>query len=142
MTCNRTGHTSDSCYATSILTPKGKGKTKGDKGMQGDRQWKSQNFPAAYQSEQATPALHDESSSTAVPSWWDEHELGSAILDGNPNPVPLHSSLLDDYVDTNHFDDGDEEYMNDYIDLVLYAIVLNIERQKAYQSNPTNVSEV
>jgi hypothetical protein len=108
-TCNRSGHTSNTCYATSIkISPKGKGKTKGNKGMPGDRQWKSQNFPAAYHSEQATPALHEESSSTAVQVWWNDHELGSAILDGEPNPVPLHSSLLDDYVDMNHFDDDDD----------------------------------
>ena len=44
-TCNRPGHTSAQCFATSIKI-KGKGKTKGDKGKPGDRQWKSQNFPA------------------------------------------------------------------------------------------------
>ena len=38
----------------------------------------------------------------------------------------------------NRFDEDDDEYINDYIDLVLYAIVLNIERQKAYQRNPSD----
>jgi hypothetical protein len=40
----------------------------------------------------------------------------------------MHSIIYDD----------DDEYIADYIDLVLYAIVSNIERQKGYQSNPTD----
>jgi hypothetical protein len=84
-TCNRTGHTSDSCYVTSIRIPsKGKGKTKGGKGHYGNRAWKSQNFPAGYNSDQATPVLHDVSSSSASPEWWEDHELGSAIMDNAP----------------------------------------------------------
>jgi hypothetical protein len=108
-TCNRSGHTADSCYATSIRIPgKGKGKNKGGKSNYGNRAWKSQNFPAAYNSDQANPVLHDVSSSSdSQTSWWDDHELGSVILhnDSRPNddheevdPVPLHTALLDDYV--------------------------------------------
>jgi hypothetical protein len=131
-TCNRSGHTSRSCYATSIkITPKGKGKSKGKPGKSGNRGWKSQNFPAGYHSEQATLALHDETSSTEAQAWWDDCELGSAILEGDPNPVPLHPSLLDDYVELNNFDDSDDDYISDYIDLVLFAIVTTIGRLNA-----------
>ena len=138
-TCNRSGHTSNSCYATSVrITPKGKGKSKGGKGKQGDRNWKSQNFPAGYQSDQATPALHDETPSTETLAWWQDCELGSAIIEGNTNPVPLQPGLLEDYVEFNTFDDDDDEYVTDYIDLVLFAIITNIERQNAYQRNPSN----
>ncbi len=38
----------------------------------------------------------------------------------------------------NQFDDDDDEYIADYIDLVLYAIVSNIERQKSFRHNPTD----
>ena len=74
--CNRSGHTANSCYATSIrVSPKGKGSppTKGGKGKghHGDRSWKSQNFPANYHSEQATPTLHDETPSTDTQEWRD-----------------------------------------------------------------------
>jgi hypothetical protein len=74
-TCNRSGHTSSSCFASTIRIPnKGKGKRqKEGKGNYGDRNWKSQNFPAGYNSDQATPALHDESSSSATQGWWEEH---------------------------------------------------------------------
>jgi hypothetical protein len=138
-TCNRSGHTSSSCFATSIkIIPKGKGKTKGKPGKSGNRAWKSQNFPANYHSEQATPALHDETSSSVAQGWWEEGELGSVILDNDPNPVPLLASLLEDYVDHNNFDDDDDEYISDYIDLVLFAIITNIERMNAYQQHPSN----
>jgi hypothetical protein len=59
-TCNRPGHTANNCYATSIrISPKGKGLPpspggqdgKG-KGKYGNRSWKSQNFPAAYEAYQ------------------------------------------------------------------------------------------
>jgi hypothetical protein len=53
------------------------------------------------------------------------------------NPVPLHTSLLDDYVERNNYDDDDDEYIADYIDLVLFAIVSNVELTKTYQLNPT-----
>jgi hypothetical protein len=53
------------------------------------------------------------------------------------NPVPLHASLLDDYVERNAYNDDDDEYIADYIDLVLFAIVSNNERTKTYQLNPT-----
>jgi hypothetical protein len=165
-TCNRSGHTADSCYATSIRIPrKGKGKTKGGKGNYGNRAWKSQNFPAAYNSDQATPVLHDASSFSSTKDWWAEQELGSAIVDNNDhanaltpildtyvapnepnasidaiaNPVPLHASLLDDYVERNAYDDDDGEYIADYIDLVLFAIVSNVERAKQFQLNPTTL---
>jgi hypothetical protein len=138
-TCNRSGHTSNSCYATSIrITPKGKGKPKGGKGKHGDRNWKSQNFPAGYQSDQATPALHDETPSTETPAWWHDCELGLAIMEGSSNPVPLQPCLLEDYVEFNNYDEDDDEYITDYIDLVLFAIITNIERKNAYQRNPSN----
>ncbi len=53
------------------------------------------------------------------------------------NPVPLHTSLLDDYIERNAYDDNDDEYIADYIDLVLFAIVSNVERTKTYKLNPT-----
>ena len=96
--------------------------------------WKSQNFPANYNSDQATPALHDESASSATPNWWDEHELGTAIVEAE---VPLHPDLLHDYVEYNSFDDGDDEYVSDYIDLILLAIITQVERCKTYSLNPT-----
>jgi hypothetical protein len=77
-TCNRSGHAAESCYATSIRIPrKGKGKDKGSKRNYGNRAWKSQNFPAAYNSDQATPELHDASSSSSTKDWWAEQQLGS-----------------------------------------------------------------
>ncbi len=97
-TCNRPGHTSTSCFATTIRLPStGKGKRQSDKGNYGDRRWKSDNFPANYNSDQATPALHDESSSSAAKGWWDDHELGSAAMENELTPVPLHPDLLNDY---------------------------------------------
>jgi hypothetical protein len=138
-TCNRSGHTADSCYATSIRIPrKGKGKNKGGKGNYGNRAWKSQNFPASYNSDQATPVLHDASSSSTSQEWWEDHELGSAILENEPhanNPVPLHTSLLDDYVAMNAYNDDDDEYIADYIDLVMFEIVSNLERVKAFRQH-------
>jgi hypothetical protein len=136
-TCNRPGHVSTSCYATSIRT-KGKGGTVKGKGNSGDRNWKNQNFPAGYNSDQATPALHEESSPSSKQVWWDD-ELGSAIFDDDnrPLPVPLHTSLLDDYVMHNSYDENDDEYTADYIDLILFAIITNVERQKTYRLNPT-----
>ncbi len=53
-------------------------------------------------------------------------------------PVPLHVSLLDDYVEHNSYDENDDEYISDYIDLTLFAIVQNVERQTEYRSNPTD----
>ncbi len=136
-TCNRPGHTSASCFATTIRIPS-KGKGKRQKSGKGDRNWKSQNFPAGYNSDQATPALHEESSSSATVSWWNEQELGSAIIDDVPNPVPLHPSLLDDYIANNAYDERDDECISDYIDLTLFAIVQTMERQREYLSNPSN----
>jgi hypothetical protein len=139
-TCNRPCYTSTSCFATTIrISPKGKGKRqKGGKGNYGERNWKSQNFPADYNSDQATPALHDETPSSATQSWWEDHELGSAIIDNVANPVLLHPSLLDDYVANNSYDESDDEYISDYIDLTLFAIVQNIERQREYRLNPSD----
>jgi hypothetical protein len=51
--------------------------------------------------------------------------------------VPLHSDLLNDYVAHNLFDEGDDEYVSDYIDLILFAIITQVERYKAYSLNPT-----
>jgi hypothetical protein len=69
------------CWAKSPSpNTKGKGKPlapkgKGYKGQQGDRKWKSPNFPAAYSTEQATPALHDESPSKSTTNdWWEEKD--------------------------------------------------------------------
>jgi len=141
-TCNRSGHTADYCYATSIRIPrKGKGKTKAAKGNYGNRAWKSQNFPAGYASDQATPVLHDVSSSSASQEWWEDHEPGSVILESEPhadNPVLLHTSPLEDYVAMNAYDDDDTEYIANYIDLVLFAIVSNLERVKVFHQNPTD----
>ena len=134
-TCNRPGHASTSCFASTIRIPsKGKGKRGDGKGNYGDRRWKSQNFPANYNSDQATPALHDESASPATQSWWDDHELGTAIVE---DEVTLHPDLLNDDVEHNSFDEGDDEYVSDYIDLILLAIIQQVERYKTYHLNPT-----
>ena len=86
--CNSYGHTSDTCWAkSSPPSLKGKGKPlspkgKGSKGQLGDRKWKSPNFPAAYTTEQAMPALHDESpSKDTTQEWWDGKELGSSCFE-------------------------------------------------------------
>ncbi len=95
------------------------------------------NFPANYNSDQATPALHEESSSSATHSWWNDPELGTAAVDNEQSPVPLHPDLLNDYVEHNSFDDDDDEYISDYIDLILFSIVTQMERLQSYLSNPT-----
>jgi hypothetical protein len=119
------------------LLKKEKGNARVVKGKSGDRTWKSQNFPASYSSDQATPALHDQSSSSSTQSWWDDHELGSAAVDDDPTPVPLHPDLLNDYVEHNNFDEDEDECISDYIDLILFAIVTQMERFKTYLLNPT-----
>jgi hypothetical protein len=153
--CNSYGHTSDTCYTNSprpTSKSKGKGPTskgKGDKGNFGNRNWKSQNFPAAYSSDQATPALHDDwksqnvsvaySSDQATPpalhdegpttksiQWWDDNELGSVCFD--VLTIDKGDNLNDDYND----DDIAEE-----IDLYFLAILKNMERQKGYLKAPT-----
>ena len=53
------------------------------------------------------------------------------------NPVPLHTSLLNDYVQHNAFDDDDDEYISDYIELILFTIVTNMECHKVYLKNPS-----
>jgi hypothetical protein len=53
------------------------------------------------------------------------------------NPVSLHASLLNDYIERNDYDNNDDEYVADYIDLVLFAIVSNLERTKVYQLTRT-----
>jgi hypothetical protein len=129
--CNSYGRTSNTCYANSPRpTHKGKGKPphskgKGGKGQFGDRKWKSQNFPAAYNPEQATPALHDESpSKDTAQEWWGTSELGSSCLDRG-----------------EHKDDSDSEYddaeIAEEIDLHFLAIIKNIERQNEYFLAPT-----
>ena len=154
-TCNRTGHTANDCYATSIkISPKGKGK----KGNSGDRNWKSQNFPASYSSEQATPALHEESSSTKQ-VWWQDHELGSVLLDGqqqqhtniNDNEDQQHNTdnaMDDEHAEANaitqhasipdSLSEGTDDEISAYIDLVILAIVTNINRQQRYSQNPSD----
>jgi hypothetical protein len=52
--------------------------------------------------------------------------------------VPLHPELLNDYVVSNSYDEDDDEYISDYIDLILFAILTQIERQKIYLRHPTN----
>jgi hypothetical protein len=137
-TCNRSGHTSNNCFASTIRIPaKGKGKGKRQSNP-GERNWKSHNFPANYSSDQAGPALHDESSSSSnTQTWWEDHELGSVILDNDPFYVPLHADLLLDYIENNAYDDDDDEYISEYIDLILFAIITNIERYNTYVFNPT-----
>jgi hypothetical protein len=126
--CNRSGHTANSCYATSIrISPKGKGSppSKGSKGKghHGNRGWKSQKFPANYHSEQATPALHDEPPSNTTQEWWDSHELGSVAMD---------------HIQPTFFlDDADDNEVADYIDLVILAIITNMDRQTTYLRNPS-----
>jgi hypothetical protein len=141
-TCNRSGHNADSCYATTIRIPrKGKGKTKGTKGNYGNRAWKSQNFPAGYNSDQANPVLHDVSSSSAAPDWWEDHELGSVILHRDPDevdPVSPHTDLLDLDDSRNAYNEDDDESVSEYIDLILLAIVSNLERHKTYRTTPTD----
>ncbi len=44
-------------------------------------------------------------------------------MDDTPSQVPLDSSLLADYVQHNAYDENDDEYLTDYIDLTLFAIV-------------------
>ena len=147
-TCNRSGHTANSCYASTIQSPyPGKGKTgKGEKGNHGirygDRNWKSQNFPAGYSSDQATPALHDESSSSLQPQsqeWWQSTELGTVILDPtdqSKNPdIAMDVSTVED-TSTPMMIDDNEEAISDYIDLVLFAIVQNTKRHQEFLLNP------
>ncbi len=114
------------------MTPKGKGKSpsRHGKGKYGDRGWKSHNFPAGYQSDQVTPALHEETSSTADPAWWDEHELSSVIMGSDEDPhVPLQPIFS--------LDDADEDDVAEYIDLIILAIVTNMTRHTTYLLNPS-----
>jgi hypothetical protein len=128
------GHTSDHCYANSPSpTTKGKGRSprskgKGGKGALGDRKWKSPNFPAEYSSEQATPALHDESpSKDTTQEWWDGKELGSSCFEQDNNNDQ-----------TNNMEaEYDEAEIAEEIDFHFLAIIQNIERQKAYLLAPT-----
>ncbi len=139
-TCNRSGHTYNTCFASTIRIPskgKGKGKRQGNASNHGDRNWKSHNFPANYNSDQAFPALHDESSSSNTQIWWEDHELGSTAMDNEPSYVPLHVHLLADYIEHNAYNDDDDEYVSEYIDLVIFAIITNIERYNTYVLNPT-----
>jgi hypothetical protein len=134
-TCNRSGHTANNCYATTIrLSPKGKGTPNGKgvtpsqsghggKGKYGNRSWKSPNFPAASQSEQATPALHDETPSSTDNAWWESHELGSVVLE-RIQP-------------TFFLDDADDDEVATYIDLIIQTILNNMERKHAYREAPS-----
>ena len=125
--CNRSGHTAAMCYATTIRAPQSKGASpsKGgkSKGHYGDRKWKSQNFPANYQSEQASPALHDSTLSSSSQEWWEPHEVGSVTLD---------------YLQPTFFlDDADDHDVASYIDLLILAIQTNMERQQHYTQHPS-----
>ena len=133
--CHSHGHTSDTCWANSprSQTPKGKGKPqnqkgKGGKGQYGDRRWKSQNFPAAYNSEQATPALHDESpSKDTSQEWWDAKEIGSSCFETKGKGAQA----------TDSDDEYDDVEIAEEIDFHFLAIIQNIERQRAYLLAPT-----
>ena len=132
--CNSYGHTSDNCWAKSPSpNTKGKGQTstpkgKGNKGRQGDRKWKSPNFPAAYSTDQATPALHDESPSKSTPDeWWEGKEIGSSCFDEVDN-----NEQANDFV--GEYDDAE---LAEEIDFYFLAIIQNLERQKEYLLAPT-----
>ncbi len=58
-------------------------------------------------------------------------------MDQEPSSVPLHADLLLDYIEHNSHDEDDDEYVSEYIDLILFAIITNIEQHKAYLLNPT-----
>ena len=102
--CSTTGHTTSYCFDNPERINKGKGKpyeqAKGWKGKsnKGNRQWKSQNFPADYKAEQATPVLHDESSSKQPQEWWNTNELGSVCFE-NEKQKETTSTLKDEYDD-------------------------------------------
>jgi hypothetical protein len=125
--CNSYGHTSATCWANPSGPPKGKGKSqypkgKGGKGKDryGDRQWKSPNFPAGY-TEQATPALHDESSTNNTSElWWDDSELSSVCM------ATLDTS-----------DEYDDDDLSAELDLYFIAYFSQIERQPSYFTAPT-----
>jgi hypothetical protein len=112
---------------TPLLSGSGKGPppSKGSKGKgrHGDRSWKSQKFRAGYHSEQATPALHDKTPSTDNQEWWESHELVSVAID----QIQPKFFLVD----------ADDNEVADYIDLIILAIVNNMERQDAYLRNPS-----
>jgi hypothetical protein len=61
------GHSTAECRKGSGPPSPTQGKGKGNKGSRGERNWKSQNFPAGYKSDQVTPALRDESMSQTPP---------------------------------------------------------------------------
>ena len=125
--CNRSGHTAAMCYATTIRTPQGKGAStsKGgkNKGHNGDRNWKSQNFPANYQSEQASPALHDNTPSPTSQEWLETHEVGSVTIDH------IHPTFF--------LEDADDDEVAAYIDQIILAIQHNMERQHQYTQLPS-----
>jgi hypothetical protein len=133
--CKAYGHTANSCYANSPRpNDKGKGKPqhgkgKGKKGYSGERNWKSQNFPAGYSSDQATPALHDESfhKPPSQVSWWDENELGSSCLEEG-NAENNETEFEPEY---------DDAVVSEEIDLYFLAVIKQIERQIEYVLAPT-----
>ena len=127
------GHSTEACRKGNgspipQLPSHGKGKQpnhyKGGKGNHGDRQWKSQNFPAAYNPEQAHTALHEESSPTQSADWWKTDEVGSVLIH-------------DDVLPMAPIDEHDDTATAEYIDLVILAIFQNIERQQEYLKHPT-----
>ena len=131
--CSTYGQTTEACWGNNIQpASKGKGKAStskglGGKGNSGNRRWKSQNFPAAYSSEQATPALHDESPPTKSAGWWDDNELSSVCLD----------ELTVDGQDHDPHSEYNDENIAAEIDLYFLAILKNMERQRDYLETPT-----
>jgi hypothetical protein len=94
----------------------------------GDRKWKSQNFPAAYSSEHATPALHDESPSKDTKSdWWDDKELGSSCVEAGTTGAQADDSD----------NDYDEAEIAEEIDFYFLAVFKQIDRQNEYLLAPT-----
>ena len=94
---------------------------KGEKGKsnKGNRNLKSQNFPADYKAEQATPVLHDEAPSTVkmAVAWWDTKDTSSVCID-----LEDHTNLSDDY---------DDDKIAEEIEMFVTCIFNNMDRQKS-----------
>jgi hypothetical protein len=112
---------------------------KGTKGNYGDRQWKSQNFPAAYNSEQANTALHEDSSPTQSAEWWQTNEIGSVLVEDDKNSIKNNDDEVaaHDELALAPIDEHDDDATAAYIDLIILAIFQNIERQQEYLKHPT-----
>ena len=125
------GHSTEECRKGNgpPSPPQQHGKGKGKKGSRGERNWKSQNFPAGYSSDQATPALHDESSlqPPSQQSWWDENELGSSCVEAK-DADDSGNDFVPEY---------DDDEIAAEIDLYFLAVFKNIDRQNEYLLEPT-----